>query len=124
MSDDVRETATVEDGEVLPPTVRVEGDVPAAIVQAVEAAVEAEPNACDSPKLWSPDAAPRDATNAQAVLTARFNETPATGDDGELLGWRAPYQAREDIDAVLRDALPDDLNAEAMNASSTGFYAW
>lgn len=122
--DEERRTAELtDDGELLPPTVRVEEfDVPAAVVEAVEAAISEEPNAADAPVLMDPERF-NVADHAVAVLGARYNELPvSTGDGPEDFGWQAPYQAREDFDAALTDALPDGLTFEAKNSHQTTIY--
>jgi hypothetical protein len=123
MSDqETRATAEVvetDDGpEVLPPTLTVRGDVPQAVREAVQEAVEAEPNACDEPTVL----VRAEADLAAAELTASYNEQPVVNNDGSLEGWRAPYQAREDFEAALADALPDGWMFERKNSHATTFY--
>lgn len=111
-----------EEWRVLPPEVRVEGNVPTQIIDAVETAVLDHPNACDCPALWSPVKAPRDVgDHCTAVFTARYNEMPETGEGGELIGWRPPYQSCEKITESINREL-DDLHVEALDNSSMGFY--
>ena len=104
---------------VLPPTVDADDEVPEAILAAVEAAAEENPNAASDLTLSS---AAGDG-HAVAVLSARYEEQPVSADDGTLKGWRPPYQAREDFDATLTDELGDDYHAEHKNGHATTFYA-
>ncbi|AGC65574.1 putative capsid protein VP18 [Haloarcula hispanica virus PH1] len=113
------EAVETEDGfEVLPPEVAAEDRVPDAVVEAVEAAVADEPNTLVEPRIQGhgPE------THGVASLYATYQEQPAIGDDGDLLGWKAPYQAREDFDAALREHLPDGYAIEAVNNGQTAFY--
>lgn len=126
---DVRETAELDDSSdnpgdwnVLPPEVRVEGDVPQSLIDVVEAAVDEHPNACDAPALWSPEEAPRDVSeHCVAVLTARYNEVPATDGNGEVVGWKPPYQSEEKIREVINRELGEH-HVETLNNTSMGFY--
>lgn len=113
--DSRRKTAEIVDvdGEMvlLPPEPKVIGDVGGELIRAVVAALDDEPNALDVPLV-------REIENGERMLahvTGRFNETPVNGDDGEVLGWRAPYQAREDFTDALREHLPDGVSFEAKN---------
>lgn len=129
-TENVRETATIDDSSddpadwtVQPPQLRVEGDVHEGIIDAVVAAINDHPNAVDAPALWSPEEAPRDVgDHCVAVLTARPNELPATNENGEPVGWLPPYRARERISAVVVDTLGSELNFEALDKTSWGFY--
>lgn len=115
--DGPRRTAEIDDDtlEVLPPEARLDGDVPQAVEDAVGAALAEEPNAVDAPIL-------RDGSGRQvAVLDVRFNELPATGPDGDLEGWMAPYRARERFLAALRPHL-DGLEVEVERDHRLGFY--
>lgn len=124
-SDNVREQATIDEetGEVHPPEVRVEGDVFQYVIDAVEAAVDEHPNACDAPTLWSPEEAPRDVSeHCEAVMTARYNEMPVVADDGSLDGWLPPYRARENIYEAIQSELDGRLHLEAIDRRVGGFY--
>lgn len=120
--DDYRSQAEVvetDDGfETRPPTLTVR-DAPAqGVREAVQAAVQEEPNAVTDPTLFVPDDA---AEHVVARLTASYNETPPpTGDATDP--WLPPYRAREEFDAALTDALPDDVRLEHKNDHATTFY--
>lgn len=129
MSDNVRSRAEVvetDDGyEVRPPTVRREGDVPDALLEAVYAAVDDEPHTVADPALASAESGSDYSEQREhhvAYFYANYQEQPVVGDDGEIRGWRAPYQAREDFDAALREHLPDGYTFEARDNSTTTFY--
>lgn len=117
MSADLRRSAEIEDGRVLPPEVEIRGGPFVAVLDAVRAALDAEPNSLDEPVLTEGG----DREHHVARLTARYNEIPHTA-DGELVGWLPPYRAREEFDAALREALPDDVAFEAQNSHTTVFY--
>lgn len=94
--------------EVLPPEVEVRGDVDERIVEAVNAALADAPNAAIDPVLIE-----RDADEFGLVrFVANYQEQPVH-EDGELLGWVAPYRAREDVDAGLYEYLPDGIAFES-----------
>ena len=123
MSDERRETAEVtDDGELLPPTVAVEGAPPQGVREAVVAAVEENPNTLDAPKVYDDEAGPRDRDHAVAYMSARFNELPEVGPGGELRGWLPPYRAREQFTATLREELPEGVAYELENGGLLGFY--
>lgn len=105
--------------EVLPPQVEVNGSIDEQIIEAVTAALADEPNALIEPVLVECD----DEEFGLARFIANYQEQPATGDNGELLGWRAPYRSREDIDAALREHLPEDVGFEAKNNHTTVLFS-
>lgn len=108
-----RRTAEVtDDFDLLPPTTAVRGDVPVELVEAVDAALAAEPNAVDDPKLRRDDDGP-------VLLDCSFNELPVSAPDGTVDGWLAPYRAREDFLAALD---VDGYDVEAVNDNRLGFY--
>lgn len=116
-----REAQIIEtdDGmELRPPVAEVEGDVPSDIVEAVNSALEQAPNACIDPRVVEDDLG----GYQEAILSANYQEQPVTDDDGGLVGWVAPYRAREDITEALMDELPEDVSIEAINNRETGFY--
>lgn len=116
--DDRRRTATVtDDFELLPPEVDVRGDVPDDVRQAVEAAIDEEPNALDNPVLHAAD------DHRVAYLTASYNERPAMTEAGEVGGWLPPYRSSEDFHDALREALPDGVEQEIGNDHRTDFYS-
>ena len=124
MSDDLRTSAEIddsaddpEDWTVLPPEVDTEGDVDDDLLEAVEAAVDDEPNTLDAPRLRTPESVGREDGHAVAFLVCRFNEIPTS--DGQ---WLPPYRAREDFRAALREHLPDGYQFEDVNNGLTGFY--
>lgn len=114
-ADDYRASAEVDDSAddpadwtVLPPTLRVEGDVAEELEDAVESAIEAEPNAVDGPKLWAAEEYHNGPPDRHvAVVAASFNEQPAG--NGE---WLPAYRSREDFGRALREELPDGYDYE------------
>lgn len=125
-TDDYRRTAdTIEtdDGfETVAPDVEPRGDVPADVLDAVQAAVDDAKTKLDTPILHNADDYRSGETSAVACLTARYNETPVVRDDGTVEGWKAPYQAREVFNEALADHLPDGVEYEIGNNSRTDFY--
>lgn len=127
-NDDVRTEAKISDDglEVLPPEVQVRGEVPEAVIEALESAVGEEPNAVDEPILWERGSLERidhEAEHVVAQFTATFNELPETGENGELLGWNPRYIARERLGAVLREALGDGLAYEEHDGRTFTIYS-
>ena len=104
---------------VQPPTVDAHDEVPEAILAAVEAAAEANPNAASDLTLSS---AAGDG-HAVAVLYARYNSQPVMADDGTLKRWKPPHHVREDFNATLTDELGDDYHSESKKCHPTTFYA-
>lgn len=122
-----RETAEVVDSRdgayVAPPTVDVAGEPPQGVLDAVLAAIGAEPNAGDSPKVYDAESHSRTDPHALAYLTVRLNEIPQTGgSDDRMLGWLPPYRAQERIEAQLREQLPADVKPQAIRDGIIGIY--
>jgi hypothetical protein len=116
---DRRTSAEISDdlSTIRPPEVAVAGEPPADVVQAVEAAVEDEPNALDRPDVHEES----DGACA-ATLRCRFNEIPQIGSDGAVEAWLAPYRSRQKVLAALCDHLPDDFAVEVERDHRLGFY--
>ena len=117
-----RVTAELTDDGVLPPEILVTGSVPTDLTEATEAAIDEHPNALDDPRLTAADQHSQAKPHHVALFTARYNELPVTGDDGELLDWLAPYRAREHITEALIEHCPEHITFEAKNESTLVFY--
>ena len=122
-----RETAKLtDDGEILPPEVqtrRSQGRDPVRsdLVEAVEAALEKEPNTLNGPILWPAKTYKEDSPDhCVAYLSCNFNEIAKM--DGDTPVWLPPYRAREEFEAALRPALPDDLEMGAQSEHVLVFY--
>lgn len=113
---DLRRTAELTEDGVLAPEVDVRGDVPQAVADAIQTALDAEPNAANNPVLEAGDG------RCVGRLHVRFNELPVMDESGGVSGWLAPYRAAEKVREALRPALPEGIEAEMGNNHRVDFY--
>lgn len=85
------------------------------VVDATDAAIRARPECVDAVHLW----VDRD---GHLKLDATFNDHPVRDDDGRLLGWVSPHEARSRFLAALREAAPPHVEITLERSNRLGVY--
>lgn len=85
------------------------------VVDATAASIRARPECVDAVHLWVDG-------DGHLKLDVAFNDYPVRDDDGRVLGWASPHEARSRFLAALRDAAPSHVEITIERTNRLGVY--